>query len=70
VAYALLKRIGMEADLRLLLFLLPYAFMQVGLIFFMRALWAIGPDFFAGAGMLAMARRVSAASATINRNVG
>lgn len=69
VAYALLRRIGMEADLRLLLFVLPYAFMQTGLIFFMRALWAIAPDFFAGAGMLAMARRVSAASATINRDV-
>lgn len=60
---------AVEADLRLPLFVLPYAFMQAGLIFFMRALWAIAPDFFAGAGMLAMARRVSAASATINRDV-
>ena len=68
VAYALLKRIGMEPDLRLLLFVLPYAFMQVGLLFFMRALWAIAPDLFARSSMLAMARRVSAAGARIDRN--
>ena len=64
IAYALLKRIGIALDLRLLLFVVPYVFMQIGLIFFLRALWAIAPDLFGASGMLAMGRRVSAAAAT------
>lgn len=64
IVYALLKRVGIAADTRLLAFVVPYAFMQLGLIFFMRALWAIAPDVFGAAGMLAMARRVSAPRGT------
>ena len=66
IAYVATKRLGATFDpaapspnaLWLLLFLAPYAFMQAALTSFLRGMWALGPDFFRGAGALALARRV------------
>lgn len=52
--YGVLARYGVTvspgglstAQLWLLLFLLPYALMQVGLLCFMRAVWIVAPQFF------------------------
>lgn len=46
------------AGLWLLLFLLPYALMQIGLLCFMSAIWTITPQFFRRVGTLEMGRRV------------
>jgi hypothetical protein len=64
--YGLLVRFGVTFDpsapspsgLWLLLFLAPYALMQIGLVCFMRAVWVIAPDFFRRVGTLELRRRV------------
>jgi hypothetical protein len=66
IVYTATKRLGVRFDpaapqvdaLWLLLFLAPYAFMQAALTSFLRGMWALGPDFFRGAGPLTLARRV------------
>ena len=42
----------------LLLFLAPYALMQIGLLSFMRAVWVVAPHFFRSVGPLEIRRRV------------
>jgi hypothetical protein len=42
----------------LALFVAPYALMQIGLIAFMRAIWAIAPDFLRWVGPVELRRRV------------
>jgi hypothetical protein len=44
--------------LLLLVFLVPYALMQVGLLCFMRAVWVVAPQFVRSVGALEVARRV------------
>jgi hypothetical protein len=64
--YAALVRAGVtfnpsepSADgIWLLLFLFPYALMQIGLLCFMRALWAITPQFFRRVSMFELRRRI------------
>ena len=64
--YGILMRFGVMFDpsepspdgLWLLLFLAPYAFMQIGLVCFMRAVWVITPHFFRRLGAFELARRV------------
>src|SRR5688572_24605632 len=64
--YAVLVRFGITFDpaepspagLWLLLFLAPYALMQVGLLTFMRALWVIAPQFLRSVSPLELRRRV------------
>jgi hypothetical protein len=47
-----------SAGLWLLLFLAPYALMQIGLLCFMRAVWAVSPAFFRRVGAFELRRRV------------
>ena len=42
----------------LLLFLAPYGLMQMGLLAFLRGVWALAPDLFRSQDLLAVARRV------------
>ena len=64
--YAILMRMGIAFDpseptangLWLLLFLLPYALMQVGLLAFMRAVWVIAPQFFRRVGAFELRHRI------------
>lgn len=64
--YGILMRLGLTYNpsepsaggLWLLLFLVPYAFMQVGLLCFMRAVWAIAPHFFRSLDAFELRRRV------------
>lgn len=64
--YGLLKYFGVSfnpstptpAGLWLLLFFLPYAFMQIGLLCFMRAAWVITPQFFWRIGAIKLRRRI------------
>jgi hypothetical protein len=46
------------AGLWLLVFLAPYALMQAGLLFFMRAAWVITPQFFRRIGAFELRRRI------------
>lgn len=46
------------AGFALLLFAAPYALMQTGLLFFMRAAWIIAPDFFGRVSATEIRRRV------------
>jgi hypothetical protein len=57
--YALLTHLGAAEGLWRLLFLAPYALMQVGLVCFTRALRAIAPDLLRWVGPLELVRRVS-----------
>ena len=64
--YGILMRFGVTFDasapapagLWLLLFLAPYALMQIGLLCFLSAIWAITPHFFRRLGAFELARRV------------
>lgn len=64
--YAVLIRSGLTFDpgapspagLWLLLFLAPYALMQIGLLCFTRAVWLITPRFFRRVGAFELRRRV------------
>jgi hypothetical protein len=64
--YALLVRFGLRFDplepsaasLWLLLFLAPYALMQIGVLAFLRAVWAVAPQFLRGVGAFELRRRV------------
>jgi hypothetical protein len=64
--YALLIRSGIRFDpseptidgLWLLLFLLPYAVMQIGLLSFMRAVWVVAPQFFRRVGAFELRHRI------------
>jgi len=56
VVYGAVKRL--DGELWLLLFLAPYAFMQVALIAFMRGLWALAPDLFRDRRAMQLVRRV------------
>jgi hypothetical protein len=65
--YSLLAHFGVSVDAGeasvaglwiLLLFLAPYALMQVGLLSFMRAVWVVAPHFFRSVGPLEIRRRV------------
>jgi hypothetical protein len=56
--YVLLTHFGLGFGLWLLLFLVPYALMQVGLSSFVRGLWTIAPDFLRPVGPAELARRV------------
>jgi hypothetical protein len=59
IVYTFLKRAGVLSEAPwLLLFLAPYALMQGALLAFLRGLWALAPDLFRHAGMLAVVRRV------------
>lgn len=66
ILYAMLVRFGVKPDaasegaagLWLLLFLAPYALMQIGLLTFLRAVWAVAPQFFRSVGPLELRRRV------------
>lgn len=58
VLYAVLMRAGIAGGPWLLLFLVPYAFMQVGLLSFLRAVWLIAPQFFRPVGAFELRRRV------------
>ena len=55
--YALLMRFGAGGPW-LLLFLAPYALMQIALICFMRAIWAITPHFFRRVGAFELRKRI------------
>lgn len=65
-AYGLLRYFGAPLESRepwsvpllLLVFLMPYALMQIGLICFMRAVWVIVPQFVRPVGALEVVRRV------------
>ena len=65
--YAFLKNIGvgLGADasllsrLSLVLFVAPYALMQLALFRFMRAIWIVLPDLLGATGAMAIGRRVS-----------
>ena len=61
VLYAVLVRIGMpeEPGPWMLLFLAPYALMQVGLLTFMRAVWVVAPQFFRPVSALELGRRIT-----------
>ena len=69
--YALLVRSGVRFDpdeptlsgLWLLLFLLPYALMQIGLLSFMRAVWVVAPQFFRRVGAFELRHRIELKSA-------
>jgi hypothetical protein len=64
--YAFLIRSGITFDpseptingLWLLLFLLPYAVMQIGLLSFMRAVWVVAPQFFRRVGAFELRQRI------------
>jgi hypothetical protein len=56
VLYASLKHL--DSGYWLWLYTAPYALMQVGLIFFLRGIWALAPDLFDLGGVMAVARRV------------
>jgi hypothetical protein len=64
---ALLSHVGVAFDpaapslggLWLLLFLAPYALMQIGLLVFMRAIWTIAPDLLRRVKPLELSRRMS-----------
>ena len=66
--YALLKNLGMGLDpeaspllrLVLLLFVAPYALMQLALFRFMRAIWVVLPDLLGATSAMAIGRRISA----------
>ena len=65
--YAFLKNLGIALDpdasllarLWLLLFVAPYALMQVALFRFMRAIWIVLPDLLGATSPMAIGRRVS-----------
>ena len=64
--YGLLSHFGIPADssepwypmVLLLAFLVPYAFMQIGLIYFVRAVWVVAPYFLRRVDAFEFARRV------------
>ena len=64
--YGLLSHFGIPLDsnepwypmVLLLAFLVPYAFMQIGLIHFVRAVWVVAPNFLRRVDAIEFARRV------------
>ena len=66
--YGLMKYLDVAFDARdpwtvapwLLVFLVPYALMQVGLVCFMRAVWVVAPQFLRRVDAFEVARRVHA----------
>jgi hypothetical protein len=64
---ALLSHVGVAFDVRapslgglwLLLFVPPYALMQIGLLGFLRAVWTIAPDLLRRVGRVELSRRMS-----------
>jgi hypothetical protein len=67
-AYGLLRNFGVPLEssdpwlvaMLLLVFLVPYVLIQIGLVCFMRAVWAIAPQFVRPLGALELARRLHA----------
>lgn len=57
--YAFLKNVSLLWGLWLLLFVAPYALMQLALFRFMRAIWAVMPDLLGSTSAMAIGRRVS-----------
>ena len=56
--YSLLKNFGLQSRPWLLLFVAPYALMQLAWLRFIRAIWAVLPDLLGLAGGAPIARRV------------
>jgi hypothetical protein len=66
IIYALLVRFGMRFDpsepslvgFWFLIFVAPYALMQIGILTFMRAVWAVAPQFLRSVNAFELRRRV------------